>query len=98
MDRIRNLEDLVKDLTSQLEKARSESGSFAGSHSHVSSPGHAHASEPQDHASPVSDHTGVHEQLGRMVLQDTSHTRYVSSEFWTRVDDEVRLQPTFSLA
>ena len=34
--------------------------------------------------------SGVQKQFGRLVLQGKSHSRYVSSGFWSRVNDEVR--------
>jgi hypothetical protein len=92
MDRLRNLENLVKELTGQLEQAHAATSSTGGGSSGVNSSGgstQARDAEHQKDPSPATDTTSVHKQFGRLVLQDTSHSRYVSSGFWSRVSDEV---------
>lgn len=77
IDRLRTLETLVKELSGQLEEARAATHSTDGGSSGVDSP----ESSTQD--------TSVHKQFGRLVLQDANRSRYVSSGFWSRVNDEV---------
>ncbi|KAF2795973.1 hypothetical protein K505DRAFT_301175 [Melanomma pulvis-pyrius CBS 109.77] len=77
IDRLRTLEALVKELSGQLEEARAATHSTDGGSSGVDSP----ESSTQD--------TGVHKQFGRLVLQDANRSRYVSSGFWSRVNDEL---------
>jgi hypothetical protein len=82
MDRLRNLESLVKELRSQLEQAHAVAGSAGDSSS----------AQDRDAATEHQGDTntsGVQHQFGRLVLQDSSHSRYVSSGFWSRVNDEV---------
>lgn len=74
MDRLRNLENLVKELSSRHEPADVTQNRDAG---------------PQTATSPVTNTSSVQKQFGRLVLQDASSTRYVSSGFWSRVNDEV---------
>jgi len=87
MERLHNLESLVKELSSQLEQAKSAANSAAVGSSGVGSPeGSTHDRPP--HSSAGSDN--VQSQVGRLVLQDSNRSRYVSSGFWSRVNDEVR--------
>lgn len=86
LDRIRQLESLVKDLSGQLERA------VAGSSSGVGSP----ASSSHDHSTDVrgddvsnTNNGGVQKAFGRLVIQDSNRSRYVTSGFWSRVNDEV---------
>ena len=92
MDRLRNLEQLVKELSGQLEQAHASAASVGGGSSEGNSPG-SFAShrvvERQDVTSSVASPNSVQEQFGRMVVQDSSHSRYISSGFWSRVNDEV---------
>jgi hypothetical protein len=84
MERLQNLESLVKDLSSQLEQANAAASSAAGGSSGVNSPN----SYGQDRA---VDHQGdaLQKPFGRLVLQDANRSRYVGSGFWSRVNDEV---------
>lgn len=91
MERLRSLEGLVKELSSQLEQANAASGSeLGGSASSVSSPpvtGGHHRAEVQDvGASSALGTSTVQKQFGRLVLKDANRGRYVSSGFWSRVD------------
>jgi hypothetical protein len=91
MERVRNLESLVKELSGQLEQANAAARSTAGGSSGVNSPGsspHDRDADQRDTSSTAST-TGVQKQFGRMVIQDGSKSRYVSSGFWSRVNDEV---------
>ncbi|EXJ76686.1 uncharacterized protein A1O5_01194 [Cladophialophora psammophila CBS 110553] len=94
MDRLRNLEQLVKELSGQLEQARARAAahSAAGGSSGVNSPGSSSQNRDAEHHRDLSPATGissVRKQFGRLVLQDSSRSHYVSSAFWSRVDDEL---------
>ncbi|KAI0455794.1 hypothetical protein F5B21DRAFT_182384 [Xylaria acuta] len=87
MERLRNLESLVKDLSTQLEQAHVAANS---------STGNSPASSTQDRdgghqrSEPLTTGTGnIQSQFGRLVLGDASRSRYVSSGFWSRVNDEL---------
>lgn len=85
MERLRNLEGLVKELSSQLEHAHA-----AGASATASPPSNAPSDAGhQGVASAAATTTGIHRHFGRMVLQDSTSSRYVSSGFWSRVSDEV---------
>jgi hypothetical protein len=88
MERVRNLESLVKELSGQLEQANAAARSTASGSSPGSSPHDRDADQQKDPSSTAST-TGVQKQFGRMVIQDGSKSRYVSSGFWSRVNDEV---------
>ena len=92
MDRVRNLESLVKQLRGQLEQAHAAASSAGSGSSEVNSPGSStqdRDAELQGHSSPATSTNSVQKQFGRLVGQDASHSRYVSSGFWSRVNDEV---------
>ena len=83
---------MVKELTLQLEQARAATSSLGGGSSVSNSPDRS----TQDHDTgqprqtlPERHSTGVQEQSGRLVVQDASRIRYVSSSFWSRINDEV---------
>jgi len=40
---------------------------------------------------PLRKSSDVHKQFGRLVLNEKGVTRYVSSAFWTSINDEVRV-------
>ena len=87
-DRLLTLENLVKELRGQLEEARSTGGGSSG----VGSPENAGEDETrgdQREQSPLSNVGGIQKEFGRLVLQDVGSSRYVSSGFWARVNDEV---------
>lgn len=105
MERLRSLEGLVKELSSQLELARTAatttttavtsasgraislpSADPAESANRVGGSGSLHRVD----ASPAANASNVQMQFGRLVLGDASRSRYVSSGFWSRVNDEVR--------
>ncbi|KAF2662438.1 hypothetical protein K491DRAFT_585431 [Lophiostoma macrostomum CBS 122681] len=92
MERIRFLEGLVTDLRGQLEQARKAASSYSGGSSLTSpgsSPQHLDLSQHRE-TSPLTESSGVQKQFGRLVLQDSGRSRYVSSSFWSRVDDELK--------
>jgi hypothetical protein len=96
MERLHNLESLVEELKGQLVHANSAA---AGSASSGASGGNSLVTSPAD-SNHNADHrmgalptttssTGMQNQFGRLVLQDAGHSRYVSSGFWSRINDEV---------
>lgn len=92
MDRLRNLEQLVKELNGQLEQAHVVASSAGDGSSGCSSSRRSTQDrdpEPQRDTSPPTNTSSVQKQFGRLVLQHTSRSRYVSSGFWSRVNDEV---------
>ena len=92
MDRVRNLECLVKQLRGQLEQAQAAASSAGGALSEATSPGSSAQDPDAEHqrdTSPATTTSSVQKQFGRLVLQDASRSRYISSAFWSRVNDEV---------
>jgi hypothetical protein len=87
MERIHSLESLVKELRGQLEQANSTGGPSGGTSPGSSSQGPDPGHRPEDASSMPEG--SVQKQFGRLVLQDSSQSRYVSSGFWSRVTDEV---------
>ena len=91
-ERLRTLESLVKELSGQLEQANAAARSTASTSSGINSLGSSHHDRDADHqidTSSAANTTGVQKELGRMVPHDANRSRYVSSGFWTRVNDEV---------
>ncbi|KAJ5942451.1 hypothetical protein N7516_002619 [Penicillium verrucosum] len=86
MERLHNLESLVQGLRVQLEQAKSAANSAGGS-SRVGSP-ESSAHDRQSNPSSINT-TNVQNKFGRLVLQDSNRSRYVSSGFWSRVNDEL---------
>ncbi|KAN0110180.1 Fungal specific transcription factor domain containing protein [Hyaloscypha variabilis] len=87
MQRLQNLESLVKDLSGQLEQANAAAAtaaSVAGGSSGVSSPKSSNQDRDTD-----SQKDALQKPFGRLVLQDANRSRYVGSGFWSRVDDEL---------
>jgi hypothetical protein len=92
MERLQNLENLVKELSSQLKESQAVNSSAGGSSSGVGSPDNFTTdpdAEHQRYVSPALDTTGVSKQFGRLVVQNASRSRYVSTDFWSRINDEV---------
>jgi hypothetical protein len=90
-DRIRNLEQVVQELRSQLELGhvghRSETGSTSETGpAGVNNDNHRDA---QRGSLLDNDASGVQKHFGRLVLQDAGQGRYVSNGFWSEVQDEV---------
>lgn len=74
MERLQNLEKLVKDLSGQLEQAHAAQRK---------------SNSPAASTNSTTTASSVHQDLGRLVLQDTNQNRYVTSGFWSKVNDEV---------
>ena len=91
LNRLHNLENLVKELSGQLEQARATISSSRGASSASNSPGSSNQSREAENPSPDTHMTNVRQQFGRLVVQDAGRNRYVSSSFWSRIDDEVGL-------
>ncbi|KAL9097492.1 MAG: hypothetical protein Q9165_000388 [Trypethelium subeluteriae] len=92
LKRLRNVENIVKELSGQLEQARAETSSSRGGSSTGNSPGSSIQSRDagqQKQTSPETHTNGIREHSGRLVVQDTSRIHYVSSSFWSRIDDEL---------
>jgi hypothetical protein len=85
MNRLRTLENLVKELSGQLEVANAAAS--RGASSDAPSPQDA----VKDAASPSSTSTAsdVQKHFGRMVIKDKNREKYVASGFWSRISDEV---------
>ncbi|KAF6230807.1 hypothetical protein HO173_010923 [Letharia columbiana] len=92
MDRLRNLEYLVKELSGQLEQAHAAASSGGGGSSGANSPRSSTQDRDAEHqrdAPSATNTSSVQKQFGRLVHQDASRSRYVSSGFWSRVNDEL---------
>ena len=92
MDRLRSLECLIKELSGQLEQAHAEARSVGGGSTGANSPGSSSQHRDAEHQKnklSTTNTSSVQKQFGRLVLQDASRSRYVSSGFWSRVSDEV---------
>ncbi|KAJ5823202.1 Transcription factor [Penicillium robsamsonii] len=87
MEKLHNLEGLVQELRMQLQQAKSVANSAAEGSSGVGSP-ESSAHDRQSNPSSIST-TNLQNKFGRLVLQDSSRSRYVSSGFWSRVNDEL---------
>ncbi|WXC46538.1 hypothetical protein QX201_006239 [Fusarium graminearum] len=85
LDRLHTLENLVKELRSQLEAANAASSRGASSEA-ASPPENTRAATSPSSASTTSD---VQKHFGRMVLKDANQRRYISSGFWSRISDEL---------
>ncbi|KAI9740886.1 MAG: hypothetical protein M1818_004491 [Claussenomyces sp. TS43310] len=87
MERLRDLENLVKELRGKLEQANNAAGapSTGGNSSTGSSPNDEDRDRDADHqrdtSSTAASTTGVQKHFGRLVLQDASRSRYMSSGF-----------------
>ncbi|KAI0845951.1 fungal-specific transcription factor domain-containing protein [Daldinia vernicosa] len=92
MDRLRNLEDLVKELSSQLEQAHSAANTSSHGSPSANSPGsssHDHDADRQTASPPFTNSSNLSKQFGRLVLGDAGQSHYVSNGFWSRVNDEI---------
>lgn len=87
VERLHGLESLVKSLSGQLEHANAIANFARSGPSGVNSPGSSAHNHDADHE---MDNTTAPQKLsGRLVVQDTNRTRYLSSSFWTKVNDQV---------
>jgi len=92
MERLRSLEDLVKELRGQLQQANAAASSTGSGPSAANSPDYPTQNpyaEHQEDATANPATSNLHNRFGRLVLQDASRAHYISSGFWSRVDDEV---------
>ncbi|KAI9040356.1 uncharacterized protein KD926_008313 [Aspergillus affinis] len=92
MERLRTLENLVKELRGQLEQANAAVARSGAGSSGVNSPEdltHDHDVDHQRSLSGGTTQNDVQVRVGRLVVQDQDRTRYVSSGFWSRVNDEI---------
>lgn len=94
MERLRNLESLVKDLSGQLEQANIAASASSGVNASESS---GHDRGLRD-ASPNTNTGNVQKPFGRLVLQDANRGRYVSSGFWYGLAFYIVLNFLFSRA
>ena len=107
MERLRNLESLVQELSNQLEQAHAGANNAnTGANSHGNLTSHSKPNPNDGHTagrclekSPASstppavspaNSSNIQGQFGRLVIGDANRSRYVSSGFWSRVNDEVR--------
>ena len=80
------------ELSGQLEQAHAAASSAHGGYLEVNFPGISTQDRDAEHPRGTllaTDTGGVQKQFGRLVLQDASRSRYVSTGFWSRVNDEV---------
>ncbi|KAF3058703.1 hypothetical protein GL218_05335 [Daldinia childiae] len=92
MDRLRNLEGLVKELSSQLEQAHSAANTNSHGSPSANSPGsssHDHDADNHTISLPITNSSNLSKQFGRLVLGDAGQSHYVSNGFWSRVNDEL---------
>lgn len=99
MERVRNLENLVKQLSGQLEQANANSaanspsgGSSGAGLTYPESSNIDRKTTSQGGVLPRTnaDDINVQKQFGRLVVQDANQSLYVSSGFWSTVNDEVK--------
>jgi hypothetical protein len=97
VETIRNLQKVINDLRGELAlmQAAARSGGVGSSAVDASETPSRHLdsqyreSQHQGKLPPATDVNSAQKQFGRLVLQDTNRSRYVSSEFWSEVNDEV---------
>ncbi|KAM0168426.1 hypothetical protein ACHAPF_011007 [Botrytis cinerea] len=95
IERLHNLENLVKELRGQLEHANATAGHLnddglprlGGSDSSQLGPNHD-LNSFKDNGS-VEITSDVQKKFGRLVLKDVNRSRYISSGFWARMNDEI---------
>lgn len=99
LDRLRTLEGLVHELSNQLQPTQQtpqtadRSVPRAGSVIPTTEVSPQELPHLRDSASPSSSAGSMPRDFGRLVLQDPHRSRYISSGFWSRVNDEVGLPP-----
>lgn len=100
LDRLRTLEGLVHELSNQLQQTQQTPQTADRSVPRAGSVIPTTEASPQelphlrDSASPSSSAGSMPRDFGRLVLQDPHRSRYISSGFWSRVNDEVGLPPS----
>ncbi|KEF61979.1 uncharacterized protein A1O9_03551 [Exophiala aquamarina CBS 119918] len=98
--KLQSLEALVKELSAQLGQAQAAFSSARAASSRPNSPGRPQKGTDVDHgvdSSQAASADDGHLQFGRLVLRDSNRSHYVSSGFWSRVNDELNeLKMSFS--
>ncbi|KAI9640582.1 hypothetical protein NHQ30_010881 [Ciborinia camelliae] len=96
IERLHNLENLVKELRGQLEQANATSAHFNGDELpalDASENSHFNSSNDVDRQTDASctavSTSEAQNKFGRLVLQDVNRSRYISSGFWARMNDEI---------
>ncbi|EDN99286.1 hypothetical protein SS1G_02138 [Sclerotinia sclerotiorum 1980 UF-70] len=96
IERLHNLENLVKELKGQLEQANATSAHSNGNElfeldsSETSYLNLDHNTDGQkDTLANVASTSEVQNKFGRLVLRDVNRSRYLSSGFWARMNDEI---------
>ncbi|KAK7964341.1 fungal-specific transcription factor domain-containing protein [Apiospora saccharicola] len=89
-ERLQKLESLVKNLSSQLEQAQAAIPANSGSPS-AHSTGSAPRREGEKWGDSPSSQSGLSatRQSGKLVVQDADRSRYISSDFWSKINDEL---------
>ncbi|KAI1824989.1 hypothetical protein F4861DRAFT_548043 [Xylaria intraflava] len=87
MERLRYLENLVKELRGQPNQAPAAGNSSMGGSPTGSSQDRGDSQEGAESLS--LGKSNIQSQFGRLVLNDPGRSRYVTSEFWSRVNDEL---------
>ncbi|KAK0636024.1 fungal-specific transcription factor domain-containing protein [Bombardia bombarda] len=83
-DRLQKLEHLVKELSSQIEQNTISDLAGAAAALHKTPKSLSSDGQNRDQAD------SLHTQFGRLVIRDeASQSRYVSSGFWSRINDEL---------
>ena len=92
MGRLRKLESLVQELSGQLEQARSTTADTSSGPSEVGSPSSLspHLDAEAQGSTLFMETSHVSKEFGRLVVQNPDQSRYISSGFWSRINDEVR--------
>lgn len=90
MNRLQNLENLVKNLSAELQQARSTRDASMNSSVSPSSMQNWPHEAPQT-SSPASTGSNpqAKSQAGRLIPGSSGQSQYVSSGFWSRISDEV---------
>ena len=84
MDRLSHLERLIGNLNDRLQSFSPGSTSAGfGSVGHSTDSADRQSAEPQN-----TGGDDVRKRLGHLVLQEDNQTRYVSSGFWSKVNEE----------
>lgn len=89
MERVQNLESLVKELRQQLDQAESARGLAGTGSSAVTHSAHSKDGASVQRNDSSTDTSSMNKQFGRLVIQDASRSYYVSSGFWSEINDEV---------
>ncbi|OTA99891.1 hypothetical protein M426DRAFT_324789 [Hypoxylon sp. CI-4A] len=89
MDRLRSLETLVKELSGQLEQANAASGRGSSSGNSPENSNQYHGTDQQTESSSAANVSSLNQKFGRLVVGGSGQSHYVSSGFWSRVNDEL---------